>query len=140
MAIFLDACVIIYWIELAEPYYAKFIASLKEIRDKHPNSKLVISRLSILECCVEPLKSKDKKSLTLFEDFFADPGIQIVELTESVITEATKIRATTNLKTPDAIQAACALQIKNLKAFVTNDKAFKKLKKLPVELICNVAS
>ena len=52
-----------------------------------------------------------------------------------MITEATKIRATTSLKTPDAIQAACAFQIKNLKAFVTNDKSFKKLKKLPVELI-----
>ncbi len=135
MAIFLDACVIIYWVELAEPHYSQFISKLEKIRDKHPNSKLAVSRLSILECCVAPLKSKDNKSLKLFENFFAEPSIHIIELDESVITEATKIRATTSLKTPDAIQAACALQIKNLKAFVTNDKSFRKLKKLPVELI-----
>jgi predicted nucleic acid-binding protein len=135
MAIFLDACVIIYWVELSEPHYSKVISKLEKISHKHPHSKLAISRLSILECCVAPLKSKNKEALKLFEDFFAQPSIQIIELDESVITEATKIRATTSLKTPDAIQAACALQIKSLKAFVTNDKSFSQLKKLPVELI-----
>ena len=133
--VFLDACILIYWIELKQPYYKSFIEKLESIYKQYPDAELVVSRLSLLECCVAPLRDKQEKILQAYDDFFSDPSINIVELSAEVIKEATIIRANTNINTPDAIQAACAFSCKKLSAFITNDKSFKKIKGLPVHLI-----
>ncbi|MEH2462958.1 MAG: PIN domain-containing protein [Nostoc sp.] len=51
--------------------------------------------------------------------------------------QAANFRATTNLKTPDAIHAATALSV-NSNQFITNDKGFRNVCGLPVIILSEV--
>ncbi|PKM36427.1 MAG: hypothetical protein CVV06_11150 [Gammaproteobacteria bacterium HGW-Gammaproteobacteria-10] len=75
------------------------------------NAQLSISRLFFLECRVLPLKNKNAELLDCYERFFRLPGLEVVELDPAVIDIATELRAnqTGGLRTPDAIQLACAV-------------------------------
>ncbi|WP_276752095.1 type II toxin-antitoxin system VapC family toxin [Chlorogloeopsis fritschii] len=54
-----------------------------------------------------------------------------------MLRQAANIRATTNLKTPDAIHAATALSI-SCNQFLTNDKGFRNVPGLPVVILSEV--
>ena len=56
-------------------------------------TQLVVSRLSFLECRVLPLKEKNDGLLERYNQFFYEPGLQIIELTADVINRATDLRA-----------------------------------------------
>lgn len=51
--------------------------------------------------------------------------VRLAPITEAVLERAAEIRATTNLKTPDAIHAATAL-VEGRAVFITNDPAFRR--------------
>lgn len=125
MKVFLDACMVIYWIEMANPYYTKFINALTNINKQYTKTEIAISRLSILECLINPTQKKDVDLLRLYENFFNHPGLIITEINQNIITTAINIRATTKLKTPDAIQAASALSLGEKHIFLSNDKIFQ---------------
>lgn len=63
MHVFLDACIIIYWVESSQPFYTKLITILRNITELYPNHVLTVSRLSLLECLVKPLRDKDHDTL-----------------------------------------------------------------------------
>lgn len=128
--IFLDACIIIYWAEASEPFYSKLLAELQRIAEQYPDHTLVVSRLSMLECLVKPMRDNDKKIVTLYQEFFQSPDIAIVEIDASVIDIATQLRAQYNLRTPDAIQAASCLSTNQEHLFLTNDKQLSVIKEL----------
>ncbi|MBU0455691.1 MAG: PIN domain-containing protein [Pseudomonadota bacterium] len=132
MILFLDSCVVIYWVEMAEPYYSKWIKTMQRINRQYPRAPLAVSRLSILECLVCPLRENNLQTYQTYVDFFANPGVKIVELDARVIDLATQIRARYRLKTPDAIQAASALSLEGSVKFITNDAAFTNVPKLSV--------
>lgn len=127
MKIFLDACVIIYWVEAAEPFYSTLIAKLKDIDRKYPDHEITVSRLSFLECLTLPLRNKDHKILELYRTFFELPELVIIEIDRDVIDKATQLRAKYGLRTPDAIQAASCMTNSKKNLFLTNDKGFKKV-------------
>lgn len=135
MKLFLDSCIIIYWQEMANPGYDDFILALNRLNKEFRDIEVVVSRLSVLECCVRPLREKDESLLKRYYEFFAHPEVEVIELTADVIEQATKLRAFYNLKTPDAIQAACALSLPNETRFITNDKKFSRISELTISLI-----
>src|ERR1700680_3027215 len=106
MKLFFDACAIIYGIEMAEPFYSEFTKKLDQINTQYPGASLAVSRLSILECLVKPVRERNRELIKQYEDFFNHSGLFIVEMTPDVVNNAIYIRANTKLKTPDAIQAA----------------------------------
>ena len=125
MTIFLDACSIIYWVEMAEPYYSRLMAYFHLLEAECVGTPVyAVSRLSILECLVKPLRDNDQMLIKRYGQFFVSRNLQIVELCPAIIDRATQIRAFCSLKTPDAIQAASALSITAPVRFVTNDKRF----------------
>ncbi len=97
--------------------------------------RLAISRLSWLECRVGPLRRLDPTALERFEGFFSRPDLQWVELTAAVVEQATLLRADHLLRTPDALQAACCLQLGPTAVMVTGDAAFQKVPGLAVALV-----
>lgn len=127
MRIFLDACIIIYWVECAQPFHAKLLAQLASIAEQHPKHLLTISRLSLLECLVKPLRHQEKSILKIYQDFFESPSLSIVEIDAQVIDIATLLRSKYALRTPDAIQAASCLSAKTPHRFLTNDKRFSNI-------------
>lgn len=135
MKLFLDACAIIYWVEMAEPYYGEFVNSLRAVRKKHKNTSFVASHLSLLECRIKPLREHDEKLLARYQQFFCAGDLELVPMSPDVIEKATELRAFHQIRTPDAIQAASALSLRDDFIFVTNDNQFKKLPKLNVLLM-----
>jgi predicted nucleic acid-binding protein len=136
MTIFLDACSIIYWVEMAEPYYSRLTAYFQGIEQECGGAPAYsVSRISILECLVKPLREDDQVLVKRYGHFFASRNLKIVELSPTVIDCATQVRAFCSIKTPDAIQAASALSIKGPVRFVTNDKRFGLVPGLTVSLL-----
>jgi predicted nucleic acid-binding protein len=136
MNIFLDACAIIYFMEAKEPFYSTVHGTLSQIVEENPDASLAISRLSILECLVQPLRHRHTFTIEQYRTFFASQDLQIVELTSAVIEKALWLRVNYNLRTPDALQAACALELAPFGIlFLTGDKAFTKVPELNAKIL-----
>lgn len=130
--IFLDACIIIYWVESAEPFFSKLLKQLNDIAEQHPEHVLMVSRLSLLECLVKPMRDKDKKTVEKYREFFESTELKIIEIDSRVIDIATKLRADYGLRTPGAIQAASCLSSGKQHIFLSNDKRFTSVTQLNV--------
>lgn len=130
MIVFLDSSALIYYFEGAPAYRQAVIAELEKIKLTDAAARVAISRLGVMECRVKPLREGEAALLAQYEAFFAQ--VQIVELEASVVTRATDIRATTALKTPDALQAASALSLGSDCIFLTGDAGFARVPGLNV--------
>lgn len=134
MILFLDACIVVYWIEAPDPFHARFMKRLGALRTQYPDASFAVSRLSWMECMVKPLRDDDQALINEYNAFFDAAQLRMVELTASVVQRATLLRARYALKTPDALQAACALELPGESLFLTNDKNFKKVPGLQLEI------
>ncbi len=132
---FLDANIIIYRVEAVEPFNQQLLSTLQALLEKHPNAGFAVSRLSLMECLVKPLREQNATDLDRYRAFFASAGLHIVEITAQIIEAATLLRARHGLRTPDAIQAASAMTIKGPVTFLTGDKQFRKISGLNVHLL-----
>lgn len=135
MQIFLDANALIYLLEGNSAIAERTRATLAGIRQRHPHASLAISELSCLECRVKPLRENDKSLLARYDGFFAQPDLLRVELDMAVIERATLLRARYGLRTPDALQAACCLQLGPNHQMLTGDAAFDRVDDLNVKVI-----
>jgi predicted nucleic acid-binding protein len=135
MILFLDANIIIYRVEAVEPFNQQVFAAVQELVEKHPNAQFAVSRLSLMECLVKPLRDQNAAYIDRYRSFFSSTGLQMVEVTALVIDTATMLRARHGLRTPDAIQAASALSLKVPVTFLTGDKQFRKVPGLNVQLV-----
>jgi predicted nucleic acid-binding protein len=132
MIVFLDSSALIYYFEGAAPYRQAVVKILEGIKSAHPSAAVAVSRLGVMECRVKPLRERNVSLLACYEAFFQ--RVQIIELSAAVVDHATRLRAPTGLKTPDALQAACALSLPAEAAFVTGDSGFSRLSGLDVLL------
>ena len=110
-------------------------ATLQQLAVEAPDLALAVSRLRMLECRVAPLRRGDQASLERFETFFAQPDLLVVELNAAVVELATQLRANHGLRTPDALQAACCLQLGPDAVMITGDASFQRVQALQVSLI-----
>lgn len=95
---------------------------------------LLTSRLTRLECRVKPLRTGDLAVVRLYDAFFSGAEIQLLELTSDVVEKATDLRATLNLKTPDALHLASAI-LAGASAFLTGDRSLARCTEITVEVI-----
>jgi predicted nucleic acid-binding protein len=77
------------------------------------------SELARLETRLLAIRNKNQDILRQFDSFFM--ACEIIELDRTVFEKATLLRANSNLKTPDALHLAAAIQA-NCHEFWTNDK------------------
>ena len=125
MIAFLDSSALIYFFEGALAHQRAVEAVLGNLRAENAQAVLAVSRLAVLECRVKPLRNGNSGLLTLYDAFFRQ--VQIVELTASVVDIATQLHATTTLKTPDALQAASALNFAERCTFIAGDAGFARV-------------
>jgi predicted nucleic acid-binding protein len=128
--VFLDSSALIYYFEGAVRYRQAVVDALQAIKAKHPQAQVAVSRLGVMECRVKPLREGDEALLASYDAFFEQA--LIIELSAAVVDQATQIRATTAIKTPDALQAACALSLGQPCGFVTGDAGFSRVSGLQV--------
>ena len=136
MIAFLDASALIYLVDGEARWAEATQATLHQLAVEAPDLPLAVSRLSLLECRVAPLRRGDQACLDRFEALFAQPDLLVVELSASVVELATQLRANHGLRTPDAqLQAASCLQLGPDAVMITGDAGFQRVQALQVRLI-----
>jgi len=72
--------------------------------------------------------------LAQFDVFFSGVEISLIEVTASVVELATEIRAKHNLKTPDALHYASAMEAR-ANVFLTGDRVLARCSDVAVEIL-----
>lgn len=135
-SVYLDANCVIYTVEKIQPY----AALLDPIWQAAASVRIRVlsSELTLLETLVGPMKESNARLEAILRAFLLNSSeLRLVPIDTTVLMRAAHIRATSNLKTPDAIHAATALETHAF--FVTNDPAFRRVNNLPIAILRDLA-
>jgi predicted nucleic acid-binding protein len=133
--VYVDANAVIYSVE-KHPVYWPLLQPLWQAA-KGKTIEIVSSDLVLMETLIGPLKSGDMALAKSYEQLFQQPQTRLFPITHSILREAAQLRATTKLKTPDALHAATAQQA-GCVLFVTNDTGFRVVVGLPLAILDEV--
>lgn len=133
--VYVDTAIVIYSVEkipdyfpLLEPLWVKLnVGTLK----------IVNSELTLMEALVLPLRNRNSGLIQAYERLLLASEIQAIPVTQAVLKEAAHLRASTNLRTPDAIHAATAIS-ERCSVFLTNDADFRTVPNLPVVVLSEI--
>jgi len=121
--IFLDTAPLIYFIE-GNSQYQTNLKQIFEANDKG-DFAFVTSSITLLEVLVKPLKEGQLELANQYKRILTTAaGIRITDVTNDLAVRAAELRAKYNLRTPDAIQVAAAIENK-ADYFLTNDTRLK---------------
>ena len=127
--IYLDTCIIIYFVENNPLYSSKIENLMKSLS----NVEFCFSSMTILETLVIPLRNKDLQLQKTYRLFFDSQKFLSIE--NQIYEKAAQLRADfSSLKTPDALHLATALH-HNCDEFWTNDD---RLDKIAPNLVKNI--
>ncbi len=130
--VYLDTSPIIYAVEKIPPYDALLQPLWAQAQTGA--IQFVGSELLLLETLVKPVQAGDNLLQTAFRHFLYAREMRLVSISTTVLETAVQLRATSNLKAPDAIHAAAALQL-SCDAFITNDPVFRRVSGLSVVVL-----
>lgn len=135
-SVYIDTSVAIYSVEANLDYWDVlqplwFKSQIGEI-------KIVSSELTLMEALVRPLKTGDSLLVADYEELLLNnEEVGLIPIDRSILREAARLRAETNLKTPDALHAATALMA-SCQMFLTNDYDYKRIPGLPAVILREV--
>jgi predicted nucleic acid-binding protein len=136
--VYVDTSAVIYYVEKIEPYRTASIPLWDALQAGQ--QEVVSSDLTLLEVLVKPLRTGNTALATMYRDVVLGTiGFTSVPIDRAVLESAAGLRAALNLKTPDAIHAATALQARST-LLVTNDAVFRKVSGLTVAVLAEVAA
>ena len=130
--VYVDANAVIYSVERIEPYRELLAPVWQEARAGR--FTLASSELVVLETLIKPLREGNARLEMLFRSIFTAAEIELLPATLATWEDAARIRATTGLKTSDALHAATALGI-GCALFITNDADFRRVDGLPIVVL-----
>ena len=130
--VYVDTAPIIYTVERHADYEALLLPLWTALDAK--TIEVVTSELTLLETLVKPLRDEDQALAEDYERLLTATGISLQPVTANVLRAAARIRATSKMKTPDAIHAATALSV-GCARFITNDTDYQKLSSLSVVVL-----
>ena len=116
--VFLDTMIFSYHF-LDHPRYAPLTEIVLALIESGQISAL--TTLTLAELLVVPMRADDRQAMRDYELYLTNfPHLTLVQLDISLARQAARVRATTGLRMPDAIQIAAA-SLYNVDAIVTND-------------------
>ena len=130
--IYLDASALIYSVERIEPYCTLLAPVWQQAQAGQ--FTIVSSDLVVLETLVKPLREGEEAVEMVFRELFDAKEVRLIPATRPLWEEAALLRATTGLRTPDALHAATACNAE-CTLFVTNDSDFRRVSGLPVVVL-----
>lgn len=120
--VYIDTSILIYTVERF-PAYWHLIEPLW-LATQAGTIETVSSELTLLEAMVGPLKRGDSALEKAFEQALLGTELRLLPITQSILRTAAKLRATTKIKTPDALHLATAEEA-GCSLLVTNDSHFR---------------
>jgi len=133
--VYVDTSIVIYTVENHPNYWQL----LQPLWSKLCNREVQIfsSELLIMETLTGPLRDNNQQLLQDYERFLFQSGMVLVPISQNLLKEAAQLRATTNLRTPDAIHVATALDTEST-LFLTNDRRIRQIPNLSVIVLQDV--
>ncbi|MBW1745799.1 MAG: PIN domain-containing protein [Deltaproteobacteria bacterium] len=98
----LDTAPLIYFIE-ENPAYIEIVRFFFEAMDRG-DFIVVTSTVTLLEVLVHPLRSNNRELATEYRDILLNSRLMTLEVSNAIAEQAAQLRATHNIRTPDAIQ------------------------------------
>lgn len=114
----LDTAPVIYFIEENQTYL-EVVRIFFEAMDRG-DFAVVTSTVTLLEVLVHPLRSNNRELATEYRDILLNSRLMTLEVSNTIAEQAAQLRATHNIRTPDAIQISAALNA-GASHFFTND-------------------
>lgn len=126
----LDTAPLIYFVEKHPTYYPLALSIFQTITASRVQG--ISSVITLTEVLSHPLKLGNITIAVQYEDILLNSiGFKVIDIDVSIAREAAHLRAKYNLRTPDALQVATAIQT-GCQAFLTNDKGLKRVTELPI--------
>jgi predicted nucleic acid-binding protein len=130
--VYVDTTTVIYTVERLPTYWP--LLQPLWLAAQTRSIGVVTSELTLMESLVGPLKNGDPALEAAFELMLLGADTRLLPITQPILREGARLRATTKLRTPDAIHAATALNV-GCALFVSNDVDFRKVPGLPVVIL-----
>ena len=128
-----DTAPLIYFIERNPTYITK----MREIMGRIASQAVtgVASVLVMTEVLVQPIKTNNAILAQHYETILTrSQNFTLVAITLDITRKAAELRATYNLKTPDALHVATAI-VSGADAFLTNDAGLKRVQDISVLIL-----
>lgn len=133
-----DTAPVIYYIE-TNPTFIQQVDPFFNALD-HGKFQLVTSTITLLEVLIHPLRQGNTVLAQQYETLLNNTrNVQLVTVSSVIAQTAARIRATYNLRTPDAIQIAAAIE-QGAAFFITNDPIFKRVPDISVIVLDELPS
>jgi predicted nucleic acid-binding protein len=95
----------------------------------------VTSTITMLEILVQPYRDSDTERIDRFYGLLSTyPHLVWLDATLEIADRAAQLRARSNLRTPDAVQAATAIASGST-GFISNDPVFRRLQDVDVLIL-----
>jgi predicted nucleic acid-binding protein len=133
--VYVDTVVVIYSIEKFPSYFPLLERLWQKL--KTGAIQIMTSEITLLETLVMPIRQSNTNLIRRYEALLFSPEMSLVPINQPILRSAATLRAQTNLKTPDAIHAATALN-RNCTLFLTNDADLRKVPGLSVVVLKDV--
>ncbi len=132
----LDTAPLIYFIE-QNPNYLEMMRLFFRAFDRG-DFRMVTSTVTLVEVLVHPLRQRNTILAQEYREILLNQEcLTVVELTPDIAEKAAQLRATYNLRSPDAIQMATAIR-EGASFFLTNDARLPSLPGLTVLVLENL--
>ena len=131
--VYLDTNAIIYSVERVAPYWPL----LRPIWQAAGSGTFLIlsSEVTLLETLVKPIRDGNTRLENRYRRLLTTAReMHLVSINRLMLEQAARLRASTGIKTPDAIHAATALH-EGCLLFVSNDPVFRRVSRLPVAIL-----
>jgi predicted nucleic acid-binding protein len=129
----LDTSVFIYQLE-ANPRYVSLTDTIFSWLEQTPHTA-VTSTITMAELLVQPYRDNDEHQVDEFYGLLSTyPNLDWVAPDLAIADVAARLRALHRLRTPDALQAATAIQ-GSATGLITNDSAFQRMNDFEVVML-----
>lgn len=129
----LDSAPLIYFVERNPIYFSRMKAIMRRICPNGLNASFSV--ITVPEVLNKPIALGDTKLQAVYRALLTQTrNVELHPLTLAIAEKAAILRAAHNLRTPDAIQLATAVET-GCDAFLTNDKGFKRVEDLRVLIL-----
>ena len=131
--IHVDSAPLIYFVERNPVYVERMKAVMRRVQ--HNGLQLSFSVITVPEVLNKPIAKGDAKLQALYRALLTQTrNVELHPLTLAIAEKAASLRAAHNLRTPDAIQIATAIETA-CDTFLTNDKGLKRVDDLRVLIL-----
>jgi predicted nucleic acid-binding protein len=128
--LYVETAPLIYYVEENPAFIAKMDAIMEAVEETPIEA--VSSVITLTEVLTQPLKPGNAKLVQEYRDILLNSGdFHLLPITSQIANAAADLRARYNLRTPDALHIAAAIDA-GCETFLTNDTGIKRVTEIAI--------